>query len=162
MPDENTPHTSPLDAIRKVDEEGREYWSARVMARLLDYAQWHNFIYALKKAQVACEKSGEVPANHFAASSKMVSLASGSQRKVEGYRMSRYACYLLVQNTDPEKDSVSLGQSYFAVQTRRQELSDEEALAGLTENQRRLFIRAQLTPSPAPAFLQNPMVVLPQ
>src|SRR2546429_97562 len=146
MPDEqNTPYISPFDAIRKVDEQGNEYWSARDIARLLDYTQWRNFTYALKKARVACKKSGEDSANHFAASSKMVSLGSGSQREVEDYRMSRYACYLLVQNADPEKEIVSLGQTYFAVQTRRQELSDEESLAVLTQGQRRLFIRVQLT-----------------
>ena len=131
MQEENsTSHTSLFDAIRKVDDEGREYWSARDLARLLDYTQWRNFTYAIKKAQVACEKSGENPANHFAASSKMVA-CSGSQRQVP--RLSNVTvCLLLVSpNADPEKEIVSLGQTYFAVQTRRQELSDEEALADL-------------------------------
>ncbi|MBO0789796.1 MAG: DNA damage-inducible protein D [Ktedonobacteraceae bacterium] len=111
----------------------------------MDYTQWRNFKYALEKAITACQNSGADPADHFAASSKMVRLGSGSQRKVEDYHLSRYGCYLLIQNADPEKEIVALGQTYFTVQTRRQELADEEILAGLSEDQRRLLIRRQLT-----------------
>lgn len=142
---ENTLHISPFDALRHIDGAGNEYWSARDLAQVLDYSQWRNFKYALNKAKVACQKSGADPADHFAASSKMVGLGSGGQREVEDYHISRYGCYLLIQNADPEKEIVALGQTYFTVQTRRQELADEEVLAGLTENQRRLLVRGQLT-----------------
>jgi DNA-damage-inducible protein D len=141
---DDTARISPFEAIRHVDGEGQEYWSARDMARLLGYTQWRNFTYALKKAQVACEKSGERPADHFAASSKMVSLGSGGQRIVEDYRMSRYACYLLVENADPAKPIVALGQTYFAVQTRRQELADQLAKLPEGEDHRRLKLREDM------------------
>jgi DNA-damage-inducible protein D len=134
---------TPFEAIRQIDETGNEYWSARDLAKVLDYTQWRNFKTAINKAKVACANSGQVPEDHFAGISKMVPLGSGSTRQVEDFNLSRYACYLVIQNADPAKEIVALGQTYFAVQTRRQEEADE--LAGLTEAQRRLVLRGELS-----------------
>jgi DNA-damage-inducible protein D len=137
------PHISPFESIRKTTEDGGEYWSARDLADVLGYTQWRNFKYAIEKAEIACENSGQDPADHFAASSKMIETGKGAKRRVEDVHLSRYGAYLLVQNADPTKEIVALGQTYFAVQTRLQEKADE--LAGLTEDQRRLYLRNQLT-----------------
>ena len=137
------PHVSPFEAIRRENEDGSEYWSARDLAKLLGYTQWRNFVYAIEKAKEACQNSEQGVSDHFAEFSKMVKLGSGAQRKVEDFHLSRYACYLVIQNADPAKEIVALGQTYFAVQTRRQERADE--LTGLTENQRRLYLRGQLS-----------------
>lgn len=136
-------HISPFERIRQVDGE-REYWSARDLANTLGYTQWRNFEQAINRAIRACRNSGQDPADHFAGVSKMVSLGSGARRKLKDYHLSRYACYLIIQNADPEKDIVALGQSYFAIQTRRQEIADANILEGLTEDQRRLYLRGQL------------------
>lgn len=94
---------------------------------------------------IACETSGYAPSDHFTRTGKMVAIGSGSSRRIEDWQLSRYACYLIIQNADPEKPIVALGQTYFAVQTRRQELADEaELLAGMSEDQRRLFARHEL------------------
>jgi DNA-damage-inducible protein D len=136
------PHTSPFEAIRKEAEDGSEYWSARDLAKILGYAGWRNFTTAIEKAKKACENSGQDVFDHFVEANKMVKLGSGSQRKIEDYQLSRYGCYLLIQNADPSKPIVALGQTYFAVQTRRQELADE--LAALPEDQLRLLRRSQM------------------
>jgi DNA-damage-inducible protein D len=136
------PHTSPFEAIRKVAEDGSEYWSARDLSKILGYAEWRNFTTAIEKAKEACENSGQDIFDHFVETNKMVKLGSRSQRKIEDYHLSRYACYLLIQNADPAKPIVALGQTYFAVQTRRQELADE--LIALPEDQLRLLRRSQM------------------
>jgi DNA-damage-inducible protein D len=137
------PRTSPFEQIRRVSQDGYEYWSARDLARVLGYARWDKFKNAIYKAQVACENSGQAVEDHFSQVGNMVQIGSGAQRRVEDYHLSRYACYLVVQNADPSKEIVALGQTYFAVQTRRQEQADE--LAGLTEEQKRLYLRSQLS-----------------
>jgi DNA-damage-inducible protein D len=136
-------HISPFERIRQVDGE-REFWSARDLATVLGYTQWRNFEQAINRAVRACRTSGQDPADHFAETSKMVVIGSGARRSLKDYQLSRYACYLIIQNADPEKDIVALGQTYFAVQTRRQEVADAEVLAGLSEDQRRLYLRGQL------------------
>src|SRR5712675_1731416 len=143
MPDEqNTSHTSPFDAIRKVDEQGNEYWSARDLSKLLGYTQYNKFTSAIKKAERACEESGQDISDHFTHTGEMVEIGSGAKRPFNTIHLSRYACYLIVQNADPAKPIVALGQTYFAVQTRRQELADE--LAALPEDQLRLLRRSQM------------------
>lgn len=140
-------HITPFEAIRQETPEGGEYWSARDLAKLLGYTNWRNFRYAIEKAKLSCQASNHQVTDHFDAGIKMVQLGSGAERRVEDFRLSRYACYLLVQNADPAKPIVALGQTYFAVQTRRQELADEleqDALAGMTEDEKRLFVRQQL------------------
>ena len=138
----NAPHTSPFDAIRKVDEQSREYWSARDMAKLLGYTQYNKFTGAIKKAEKACEESGQAISDHFTHTGEMVEIGSGAKRKFDTVYLSRYACYLIVQNADPAKPIVALGQTYFAVQTRRQELTDQ--LAQLPEDQKRLIYRSEM------------------
>jgi len=106
--------------------------------------EWRNFTTAIMRAKEACKQSGHTASDHFVEANKMVKLGSGSQRKIEDYRLSRYACYLIVQNADPDKPIVALGQTYFAVQTRRQELADELALSTLPEDQKRLIYRSEM------------------
>jgi DNA-damage-inducible protein D len=141
MPDD-TMHVSPFEQIRQLDDQGNEFWSARDLADVLGYVQWRNFRTTVEKAQIACESSGHAVSDHFADTSKMVVLGSGSQRKVEDVRLSRYACYLVVMNGDPSKEIVALGQTYFAVKTREAEIADQ--LVGLTEVQRRLHLRSEM------------------
>lgn len=140
---DDLPHLSPFEAIRRIADDGVEYWSARDLAKILGYAKWTNFIYAINKAKEACENSGYSSLDHFAGSSKLIRAGKGAQRKIEDYQLSRYASYLIVQNADPNKPIVALGQTYFAVQTRRQEVADE--LTGLSEDQLRLLRRSQMS-----------------
>jgi len=146
MSDQQMPgagHVSPFESIRRIGDEGHEYWSARDLATVLGYTNWRNFKYAIDKAMQACKNSEHETSDHFDASIKMVQLGSGAQRELEDVNLSRYACYLIVQNADPSKEIVALGQTYFAVQTRRAEMADAE-LAGLTDDQKRLYTRVQL------------------
>jgi DNA-damage-inducible protein D len=132
-----------FEQIRHEDEDGGEYWSARELAKALGYQRWEAFPGVIKKAEVACEGSGQPVADHFRQTTKMVVLGSGAEREIEDYNLSRYACYLIVQNADPSKEVVALGQTYFAVRTREAEIAAE--LAGLSESQRRLYVRDELT-----------------
>jgi DNA-damage-inducible protein D len=110
----------------------------------LTYTEWRNFTQVVTQARIACDASGHEISDHFVDINKMVTIGSGARRRIADVRLSRYACYLIIQNADPEKPIVALGQTYFAVQTRRQELSDEQLLANMSEDQRRLFTRQQL------------------
>jgi len=139
----DTFRVSPFEAIRRVAEDGSEYWSARELGKVLGYTEYRKFQNAIQKAEEACENSGQAVPDHFAHVSEMVSIGSGAKRKVEDVYLSRYACYLLVENSDPSKPIVALGQAYFAVQTRRQELAGE--LAALPEDQKRLIFRSEMT-----------------
>jgi DNA-damage-inducible protein D len=137
------PHASPFEAIREEAEDGSEYWSARDLAKILGYARWDKFKNAIERAEEACQNSGQAVADHFSQMGKMINLGKGAKRSVDDVLLSRYACYLIVQNADPSKPIVALGQTYFAVQTRRQEVADE--LAALPEDQLRLLRRAQMS-----------------
>ena len=142
---DTTGQVSPFDAIKHEDIDGSPYWSARALAETLGYAtNYRNFQPVIRKAEIACEASGYAVADHFAHVRKLITAGKGASRRVEDVHLSRYACYLVVQNADPEKPIVALGQTYFAVQTRRQELSDEQLLANMSDDQRRLFTRQQL------------------
>lgn len=134
-------YLSPFDAIRHIDEQGNEYWSARELYKLLGYSRWEKFQTSLTEAQEACKRSGHSGFDHFHLEVKMVK-AGVTTKPREDCRLSRYACYLVVQNSDPTKPRVALGQTYFAIQTRRQELA--EHLAALPEDERRLIYRSEV------------------
>ena len=136
--------SSPFEAIKHTTEDGQEYWSARELAKILAYVQWRNFVGVVGAAKTACELSGQAVSDHFADTSNMIETGKGARRRVEDVHLSRYACYLIVQNADPEKPIVALGQTYFAVRTREAELAEEAALAGMSEDQLRLHVRQQL------------------
>ena len=132
-------HVSPFEQIKRVNTAGNEYWSSRDFASVLDYTDYRNFEQVIQKARAACFNSGQRIEDHFVDITEMVAIGSGAQRPVNVTLLSRYACYLIVQNADPAKESVALGQTYFAVQTRRQELGDQAL-----EDERRLLLRGEL------------------
>jgi DNA-damage-inducible protein D len=129
MSDENLPKVadSGFEGLKRVNDYGAEYWSARDLQPLLGYSQWRRLENAIKKAITSCEQSGNVPNHHFASAGKMVGIGSEASRQVPDYQLSRFACYLIAQNGDPRKPQIANAQKYFAIQTRRQELSDQAA-----------------------------------
>lgn len=127
---------------RNVNEYGEDFWYARDLAQILDYKRFDKFLNVIDKAKTACLNSGYEVEDHFSQVGKMVELGSGAIREVEDYELSRYACYLVVQNADPKKEVVALGQTYFAIQTRKQEL--QEQFETLDEDKKRLAIRNEL------------------
>jgi DNA-damage-inducible protein D len=140
MAEENLPVAArkSFEDLKQHNQYGAEYWTARDLQPQLGYRQWRSFEKAIKKAVTSCEQSGNDPGHHFARARKMVTLGSGSQREVDDYQLSRFACYLIAQNGDPRIAEIAFAQKYFAVQTRRQELGD--ALAADLE---RLELRKQ-------------------
>ncbi|HML54692.1 MAG TPA: DNA damage-inducible protein D [Solidesulfovibrio magneticus] len=137
-------HHKTFEDIRHGDEEGNEHWLARELGPLLDYSSWDKFLNVIQKAIIACEKSGQDADDHFSQTVKMVDLGSGAKREIQDFKLSRYACYLIVQNGDPGKQVIALGQTYFAIQTRRQELHDVSTFGELTEDERRLALRSEM------------------
>lgn len=131
-----------FESIKHINEYGQEFWYARELQAALEYSQWRRFEEAIERAKIACEQSGNPVADHFANVGKMVKLGSGSEREVNDYVLSRYACYLIVMNGDPRKEVIAVGQTYFAVKTRQQELV--ENYDELTENQKRIAIRHEM------------------
>ncbi|MES2657349.1 MAG: DNA damage-inducible protein D [Verrucomicrobiota bacterium] len=129
----------PFEHIRQTNPAGNEFWSSRDFAKVLGYSDYRNFQSVIESARTACLNSGQRVEDHFGEVTEMVEIGSGAQRKLKTVMMSRYACYLFIQNADPAKEIVAQGQTYFAIQTRRQELGDEEL-----EEQRRLAIRSDL------------------
>lgn len=146
MPQSNisTQHHATFEGIRQLDEAGNEFWSARQLSKVLEYSEYRHFLPVIGKAREACQNSGHSIANHFEDILEMVEIGSGAQRKIEDVRLSRYACYLIVQNGDPSKPVIANGQTYFALQTRRQELEDSAKFAQLSEDEKRLAIRNEL------------------
>jgi len=131
-----------FEDIKHIDKEGNEYWYARELMEVLGYAKWQNFQIVLSKAIITCTSSNYKVSDHFTDVSKMVNIGSKTARKIDDYKLSRYACYLIVQNGDSRKKSIALGQTYFAIQTRKQELSEDE-YEKLSEDEKRLYRRGQ-------------------
>jgi DNA-damage-inducible protein D len=130
-----------FERIKRVNSAGGEFWSARELARVLEYTDFRNFEAVVEKAKAACFNSGHRVDDHFVEINEMIEIGKGGQRPVKTVMLSRYAGYLVIQNADPTKAIVALGQTYFAVQTRRQELAEDEALQ---EDQKRLLLRAEM------------------
>lgn len=138
-------HQNVFEQIRLLDENGNEFWGARQLSKALDYAEFRNFLPVIDRAKEACKNSGQQIENHFVDFHEMVTIGSGAQREMESVKLSRYACYLIVQNADPNKEVVAFGQTYFAVQTRIQEIQQMEAYDRLdTEDEKRLFLRNEM------------------
>ena len=116
-----------FEGLKKTNDHGAEYWSARDLQSLLGYGQWRRFEDAIQRAITSCEQSGNKPDYHFANAGKMIELGKGGVREVEDYHLSRFACYLIAQNGDPRKAEIAQAQKYFAIQARRQELTDQLA-----------------------------------
>ena len=137
-------HHTTFENIKHSDDEGNEFWLARQLANVLEYSQYRHFIPVIERAKEACINSGQPVADHIEDVLTMVDIGSGAKRQVEDFRLSRYACYLIVQNGDPAKPVIANGQTYFAMQTRRQELADNVKFAQLSEGEKRLAIRNEL------------------
>lgn len=138
-------HNSIFEQIKRVDENDIEYWSARDLSRVLEYTDYRNFERVIDKAKEACVKSKQNIDDHFVDFTDMVAIGSGAWRPIESIKLSRYACYLVIQSADPSKEVVALGHTYFAVQTRIAEIQQMDEYNNLsTENERRLFLRNEL------------------
>ena len=129
-----------FESIKHVDDDGNEYWYARELQKVLEYIEWRKFVGVIKKAINSCKASNYVTSDHFVGADKMINLGKGGQRKVSDYKLSRYACYLIAQNGDSRKKVIALAQTYFAIQTRKQELLELE-YNSLTEDEKRFYQR---------------------
>lgn len=137
-------HHKTFEGMRQVDADGNEFWTARRLGKTLEYSEYRHFQPVIERAKESCRNSGHTVEDHFEDVLEMVDIGSGAKRQIADIRLSRYACYLIVQNGDPSKPVIANGQTYFALQTRRQELSDNEAFVRLSENDKRLAIRNEL------------------
>ena len=135
-----------FESIKKLDEQGNEFWSARDLSKVLEYSEYRHFLPVIERAKEACKNSKQEVSDHFEDILEMVAIGSGAQRNTESVKLSRYACYLIVQNADPSKEVVALGQTYFAVQTRIQEIQQMDAYNKLnTEEEKRIFLRTEMS-----------------
>ena len=132
-----------FEDIKHIDENGNEYWYARELMKVLEYKEWRKFNKVIQKAMEACNGSNYYIFDHFVLEDKMVGIGSNTSRKIKDYKLSRYACYLIVQNCNPRITIIALAQTYFAIQTRKQELSDNEYNV-LTEDEKRIYRRNQV------------------
>jgi DNA-damage-inducible protein D len=139
------PNQTVFEQIKRLDENKNEYWTARDLSKVLEYSEYRHFKPVTDRAKEACKNSGYHVADHFEDILGMVSIGSGAEREIEDMKLSRYACYLVVQNADPGKEIVALGQTYFAVQTRLQEIRQMEVYQELkTEEEKRMFLRKEM------------------
>jgi len=122
-----TTGNSAFDVIRRTDDEGREYWSARDLQPLLGYERWERFADAIDRAMASCQANGHEPSDHFRRAGKMVPIGSGATREVTDYHLTRFGCYLVAMNGDPRKPEIARAQAYFAIKTRQQELAEQQA-----------------------------------
>lgn len=129
-----------FEDIKHIDENDSEFWYARELMSILQYANWQNFEKIIEKAKISCENSNINVLDHFIDVDKMVQIGSGAERKQKDYKLTRYACYLIAQNGDSRKKVIALAQTYFAIQTRKQEISEKE-YSSLTEDEKRFYQR---------------------
>jgi len=136
------PHKN-FEDIKKIDENGVEYWEARELMVVLGYEEWRKFEGVIGKAKSSCKESGQLEEDHFVGTDKMIKIAVGTSKEASrlilDYKLSRYACYLIAQNGDSRKPEIALAQTYFAIQTRKQEVFQQ-----LAENEKRLFVRGEI------------------
>ncbi len=138
--------TTIFEQVKHLDAGGNESWSARSLSRILEYSEFRHFKPVIERAKEACKNSGIMVVDHFEDILAMVPIGSGAERELEDVRLSRYACYLIVQNADSGKEIVALGQTYFAVQTRLQEIQQMEVYQRLkTEDEKRFFLREEMS-----------------
>lgn len=135
-------NTIKFEELKKIDENNNEYWLARELQNILEYKEWRNFNKVIKTAKIACKISQHEVENHFMETNKEISTPNGGKKLLLDYKLSRYACYLIVMNGDPRKKVIAEGQTYFAVKTRQQEF--QELYEQLTEDEKRLFIRGDI------------------
>lgn len=134
-----------FESIKHIDENGVEFWTSRALWKILEYNEYRNFLPVIDKAKNACKNSGQRIEDHFVDFHEMVGIGSGAERTVDSIKLSRYACYLIVQNADPSKTIVAQGQTYFAIQTRIAEVQQMSEYQALTnEEERRLFLRTEM------------------
>lgn len=131
-----------FEDIKHTTDTGMEFWYARELYPVLEYAEWRNFSKVIDRAMLACKNSGFSIEDHFVGINKTITMPKGAEKKIPDYMLSRYACYLIMQNGDPRKEVIALGQTYFAIQTRRQEIAD--AFNQLDEDNKRLVIRGEV------------------
>jgi DNA-damage-inducible protein D len=131
---------SRFEEAKRQDQDGKEFWSSRDLAKILEYVDYRHFEQVIAKARVACLQSGALEKDHFVDADEMIEIGKTAKREVSVVLLSRYACYLIIQNADPRKEVVALGQTYFAIQTRRQEISDQDRDAAL-----RLKLREEMS-----------------
>lgn len=143
--DKTDPAISVFEQIKKTDDKGNEFWTSRELSKVIGYSEYRHFVPVVERAREACLNSGQHLSDHFEDILEMIDLGKGARREVESVKLSRYACYLIVQNADPSKEVVALGQTYFAVQTRLQEIQQMEAYNRLSsEDEKRLFLRNEM------------------
>jgi DNA-damage-inducible protein D len=136
---------SVFEQIKQTDDNGNEFWMARQLAKALAYTDFRNFISVIEKAKESCKNSGQKISDHLVEVNEVVAVGSGATYHYPSYKLSRYACYLIVQNADPSKETVAMGQTYFAVQTRLQEIRKMDEYNQLsTEDEKRLFLRNEM------------------
>jgi len=133
-----------FEQIKHINNIGQEYWSGRELYKILDYIKWDKFLNVIDKAKEACKNSGENPDDHFPRVEKMATIGSGAKRDVGDLHLSRYACYLIIQNADPSKQVVAHGQTYFAIQTRKQEIMEQSFEQLSSEEAKRLYLRKEM------------------
>lgn len=142
----STPNQTVFEEIKRLDKSKNEYWTARDLSKVLEYSEYRHFKPVIDRAKEACKNSGYEVSHHFEDILEMIELGKGAKREIDNVKLSRYACYLIVQNADPGKEIVALGQTYFAVQTRLQEIQQMQAYQQLkTEEEKRMFLRKEMS-----------------
>ena len=135
---------SAFEQIKKTNEIGQEYWSARELFKVLEYIKWDKFLNVIAKAKEACKNGSQEPDDHFPRVEKTINMPKGAQRDIGDLHLTRYACYLIIQNADPTKEVVALGQTYFAIQTRKQEVLEQAFEQLQSEDEKRMFLRREM------------------